>query len=321
MSRYVFYREYQSILMNVWRKAMGISWKQLKRQGITREKVLRELSVTPGFCQSLEGIITIEENDYQRLGRHVLIPRDSDLLAMLWRSRMNVTIEDLAAFPRAFTVAWPRSATAADVKLVPCLVWFGQVKYRSELVPACSWLPNGFQLDSIAEQEDSYCFHLTYGGGKAEQYQCYRVSIPERNLQQSLKSESEMVDTIGSYDNPFVRKLNNEEMHKQYVHVKMVLNLLVYATACPEAVLHGWPQEFGDSPLFRNLKPVLLASPVPRGTSGDGTHVSPITHWRNPYFRSYPIRKDGTRKKGIVAVRGGMVNAELDPETIIHVKK
>ena len=115
---------------------------------------------------------------------------------------------------------------------------------------------------------------------------------------------------------PFVQGLNEEEVHRQYVHLRLLLNLMVYATACPEAVYKGWPVEFGTAPAFHKCDPTVLGSPIPKGLDRGGTHASPIPHWRNPYFRQYPRRPDGTRKKGIVFVHGGMVNATLDPTTV-----
>ena len=41
-----------------------------------------------------------------------------------------------------------------------------------------------------------------------------------------------------------------------------------------------------------------------------------MVHLRTWYFRSYPIKKDGTRKNGVVFVRSTVVNAEVDPVTI-----
>jgi hypothetical protein len=46
-----------------------------------------------------------------------------------------------------------------------------------------------------------------------------------------------------------------------------------------------------------------------------GTHGSPIAHLRTWYFRSYPVKKDGTRKDGVVFVNATMVNADVEPVT------
>lgn len=45
---------------------------------------------------------------------------------------------------------------------------------------------------------------------------------------------------------------------------------------------------------------------------GDG----PCTHWRNPHFRRYPLRPDGTRRDGIVFVSGCVVGADMDNKTL-----
>ena len=39
-------------------------------------------------------------------------------------------------------------------------------------------------------------------------------------------------------------------------------------------------------------------------------------HWRNPHFRRYPLRPDGTRRDGIVFVSGCVVGADMDNKTL-----
>ena len=120
-------------------------------------------------------------------------------------------------------------------------------------------------------------------------------------------------------------ELTEEDHHIQYVTMRCVIHLMVYAKACPEAVISGWPEGLGSTTATRGRRPTTLASPKYSPRSME--HASPEAHLRSgcdAYFRSYPRRKDGTKKAGIYLVRGHgpvMVNAEVDPTTIKKVKK
>jgi hypothetical protein len=112
-----------------------------------------------------------------------------------------------------------------------------------------------------------------------------------------------------------VMDLEPHEVHQQYVMARLVVCLLIYMQACPEHVHSGLPEgrkerEF-SSPYFTPDWHVIGA---PSGLKGE--HASPCVHWRMWHFRSYPLRKDGTRKKGAVFVKGTMVNADVDPVTV-----
>ena len=127
MSRYLLYREYRDIFVNVWRKAKKLSKKQFKRQGWTTEQILHIIATgTSTFFQSLESIVLLEEEAYIRYGRRVFVPKDKNLLDMLWRSKMDIRVEDLESFHRCFTVSWPRNTVIDGVELSACLVWFGK---------------------------------------------------------------------------------------------------------------------------------------------------------------------------------------------------
>jgi len=97
--------------------------------------------------------------------------------------------------------------------------------------------------------------------------------------------------------------------------IKSVVHLSVYMTAYPDSVADGYPEMI-------NRYEVPIGKPRPHVIGGRHfarTHDSPRGHWRSWHFRSYPRKKDGTKKAGLVSVRGTMVNPRETPHTVKEV--
>ena len=91
--------------------------------------------------------------------------------------------------------------------------------------------------------------------------------------------------------------------------------MLVYMQACPDKVQDGLPAglKLHEAVAHKSMR---LRSYTVQMTEASGTHKSPKAHWRHWHFRSYPIRKDGERRKGAVFVSGGWVNPPEQAETV-----
>jgi hypothetical protein len=326
MARFEFYRELREHMGYVLRKTSGVSKKKLRKAGAdpvsTAMKMFFEM---PQSGMTLDAAILSDEEDYICQGRRVYIPQNKALVEMLWRSKMDVELADLDSFPRCFSVAWPQHTVIDGVELPGCLVWFGRQREREELAKLMEkWIGMPTKLVSGGGYQtppDEYGFHLVFGEGSGVDRWYMRVSIPQSWLSECLRSVENLQDKLGDYKSPYVNTLTPEERHRQFVLTKSVINLMVYATACPEAISSGWPEGVGSSPNTRGRMPTTLASPLPKNFEHQGgTHASPEPHFRNPHFRRYPLR-NGKRKKGIVFVSGCLVNAEIDPKTVIQVGK
>jgi len=330
MAKYNFYPELRENLAVVLRKAAGVSRKKLKRMGVDPvSAAMRFFFQDPLAYGTIDGAVLMDEEDYINLGRRVFVPEDGGLVEMLWRSKMNVDPEDLGGFPRGFSIAWPAGTVIDGVELPGCLVWFGDQRDRTRVAELMDkWTPFPYapptQEELGAHPEwwaEGQGFHLSFADGEAREKRAYvRLSLPPEWLSECLRSEDEL-GAIGSFKGFAAQELTREDVHRQYVVTRCAVNLMVYATACPEAVVPGWPATVGASPNTRGRMPLTLASPAGKERRG-GAHASPEAHLRAgraPYFRSYPRRKDGSKKKGIYLVRGHgpvMVNAEVDPSTI-----
>ena len=319
MAKYEFYRELREYMGHVLRKAKGLSKKAAKKIDPVGE-AMKLFFEDPRSGLTLDAAVLADEEDFIRLGRRVYLPQNKELVEMLWRSNMDVTLSDIEHFPRCFSVAWPKGTVIDGVELSGCLVWFGKHKERDEIAELMEeWTGQKTKMirtgDYIGD-DDEYSFHLVFAEGNNFERYYMRVSMPEAWLAECLKSADDLENKLGDYDSPMVLSLTKEETHKQYVLVRSVINMMVYATACPDAVQMDWPEGVGSSPQTRGRKPLTLASPIPKEYQRKGgTHASPEPHFRNPHFRRYPMR-NGSRKPGIVFVSGCLVNAELEPTTI-----
>ena len=145
----------------------------------------------------------------------------------------------------------------------------------------------------------------------------YRASIPDDQFQSGMTSVEEF-EKFRKYDSPNligVIPLKPEEMHVQYVTMRLAVRMLIYMRACPEHVRSGYPGNKNRKAFesrWTEIGPHVVVSPH---SLMHGTHGSPIAHLRTWYFRSYPVKKDGTRKDGVVFVNATMVNADVEPVT------
>lgn len=246
----------------------------------------------------------------------MFVPQDGGLIDMVWRSKMDVGLSDLGGFPRCFSVAWPSGTVVDGVGLRGCLVWFGRHKERDEVMSMMERWMGKVEEVRVGHRvpSDDYELHVSYPDGEGLSKWYVRASMPHEWLEDCLKSEGDLKNRLGNYASPMSIELDEDEVHKQYVTLRCVVNLMVYASACPEAVVEGWPGGVSPGGPAKGKSPLFLKSPLQRVSRG-GSHASPEPHFRNPHFRRYPIR-NGERRKGIVFVSGCMVNAEMEPKTV-----
>ena len=173
----------------------------------------------------------------------------------------------------------------------------------AEFPPAFSFAwPKGTDLPSplIRFNQKDMVIHMVYPINFGMKRSYIRFSADRDKIMSGLVSGEpyNMRNTV---------PINEEERKTQQALFKLVLGMLVYMTAMPDKICDGWPVGVGSTKITRrNI-----------ATTIGGTHCSPESHWRNAHFRSYPVRKNGERKNGIVFVRGTVVNMNADPKTVL----
>jgi hypothetical protein len=299
------------------------------------EFVIRQMMDMPSPTKLMDHNIMVDEEMYVRDGCRMVFPESLALLEMLWRANMDVDMSDIdwSLLPPVFSIAWPSGVIDGE-ELRGCLVAVVTPNERHrEAVKAVrkyvdSHTPEGAKLSEIVnladpKRGDERGFYLTHlAPDEHTDEAVYRCMIPEEDLKKCIGTEEEFDSVMRDYNDVDRRRLeilgfslDPKEGRAQYVMARLVIRLLVYMQACPDMVHEGYPTRKGEnnyrSTFSGAVKGKIIG--VPEGLARE--HASPSTHWRQWHFRTYPRRKDGTKRKGIVAVRGTIVNADVDPVT------
>jgi hypothetical protein len=326
---YKIYKTIKSNMLSAFKRSARTSGtkamkKQMRAPGFADE-IIREMFRNPAIYQTLDAAIMMDEFGWQDRGGEILFPDSQLLLEMLWRSKMKVELDSLAEFPLSFVVSWPEETVINGKELPPVLVTYMSFNDRNRVFEKFrdKYLQNSTERaldDGVDPDEKS--LHIVYldedQRGPNGEPMYVRCSIKSSDVQALLKS-SDVLHDVGSYgDYAMMYKLTDEEVELQWTIARMVLNLLVYMQACPDTVVPGWPDKVKERNFTTKHNPQAKATFI---GCPQGTHASPDAHWRNAHFRSYPKRKDGSRQQGVVFVSGCIVNADVDPYTVLKSKK
>jgi len=316
------YRVYESVRGEIYRLARKTVSKEERRRSGFVDRLVTEYMAIPGSNRTLDAATLADETDWLDAGCRTYFPESEALVQVLWRSRMDVTLEDLdlPSFPRAFAAAWPDCEVDGS-GLAGCLAWWGRAADRLESMRKFGSRYMGGPARAIGGFEDpeQLALHVSYRGSEKMMglSPTLRCSVPSKHLRACLASDEGFRTSLGMYRSPELvgaMDLTEAEVKQQYVVVRSLIHLMVYLKARPEAVREGWP----DGRNQRDLAPVWLKSPRPSVVTCPGLERdSPSAHWRTWHFRTYPTKRDGTKRTGLVSVRGTMVNAELkEPRTV-----
>jgi len=311
-------------------KMMRGADKQMKR--IMRapgwsDEVMKRSFELPSVSKTIDAAVLLDEFQWEKRGSSILFPESTDLCEMLWRAKMNIKQDSLEEFPESFVVSWPRNTVVNGYTLPPIMVTWCSFNDRNDIF---SQFKNKYlnPLTGRSSQDgysrDMKILHMTYSlphDGPEGGNMYFRSSVPHARVTEVLESNKVMYD-IGVYsDNGMTSDdLKGDEVDLQWTLERLVLHLLVYMQACPDAVKPGWPDNVKERHFRKKNSPTPKPTKIGGPKMPKGTHAGPIPHWRDAHARSYPIRKDGTRKKGVIWVCGCVVAAKVDPTTIVEVE-
>lgn len=264
------------------------------------------------------------ETDWVDLKAPTYFPESPEMLEMLWRAKMDVRTEDLGLdeFPRAFSIAWPDCEIAGQ-RLKGCLVWWGSTKDRASLIDRFDkriFGKTGVTTYLPQDGDDSRSMHIYYMDDCPDsptKEALYRVKVEGSRLAEWLSSAEEFEKRGKEFGtSPLVYSLTEGESERTYVMSRLAVRLMAYMRACPGKVREGFPEGKGAREFETRwvaTKPMVVGQPA--GMLGG--HGSPVAHWRTWHFRSYPVKKDGTKKAGLVFIDGTVVGSEVDPATVV----
>lgn len=276
------------------------------------------IKAMPKLTQTLDFAVMLDEFAAIEGGQIMAFMESKELVDMLWSAKMDVDLEDidLSVLPRGFMVSWP-DMEVDGVKLRGCSVWVGRIAERDRSTRRYTrkYLGDELSVKYDADRDPtelamSICY--TKESSVAPVY--VRCTVPQRMIKEVISSEDGM-KSLGDYDSNLlgIIKLSDEDVKEQYVMAKLVIRMLAYITACPQFVVDGFPRgQKARNYSSRNLgkrSGIVVSYPRPQG-------ISKKAHWRGCHIRSYPKRKDGSKKPGVVFVEGTMVNSDVEPVTV-----
>lgn len=290
------------------------------------DNVIRENDVSK---ESTCGIFKIEEALINN-GNKMIFSGNSDLLHMLWNAKMDLDISDIK-FPESFRISWPDDFSINGLKPFPCCVCFQDATKHANLeksfirkyIPPELVLPGTKEKIEYFEKMEKHHKILSVAYFYNDNSLNYVVKpiVSNYDLNDFLSSETQMTSRLKILEGRTLCN-DNDRHYRFHLTLKLIFRLMVYATACPEAVIDGFPKGVDDFAVSggwtKKHTPVYFRMP---SVGRDGT--IPTLHKRRWHFRQYPIKKDNTRTPGVVLVKECWVNAnvdpKVDPKTVINV--
>jgi len=300
------------------RRTFGKSLKKVSRTKVAEWglQTVHQLAAS-----DMERLVYMEEWDWMKRGSHIYFPVPGLITALL-KSKMDVEVDDFDLPSHPFIVAIPETDKEENLLLAPFMVHYANGLERRDIAAEYAKIIDApLELErnrEVAIEEKR--MHVTAQTGTLPGlgYVQQRIVAPMSLIEVVLRSAREGEDEIEAINRVGLNKRlksalfksTDEEARMQFAQVKLAIHLGIYMQAFPEAIRDGFPTEFKERDGFR---------PTPRTLGethfGTGTHRSPNVHWRTWHFRSYPRRRDGSKRPGKIFI-GGSVVGRGTPHTI-----
>lgn len=312
MGGYSVYRTMKSWWLSKVRreaKASGIPKKQRSDKRLFQ--ILVERTAVSAEGKTSDGRVSmVDEYHWERNGSRVFFPESAELLNMLWRAKMDVLPDDLE-FPSVFSLAWPSGFSINGVEVPPCIVYWESPRRYTSIASAfsrehgeddsvCMWSDS----ETLKAHADESMFHIFLWRNEDGGPTSGRVTLSKDGLREYLRTEGGSVGFDSQCD--------------VYIASRLAVALIVYLNAEKSALVPGWPSDVSRRKLKHEGIKCGEGSIIAAPKCPNGEHGSPCAHYRRWHFRRYPLKSDGTRTAGVVFVRDTMVNAEIDPSTVLE---
>jgi hypothetical protein len=232
------------------------------------------------------------ELSWYNFGRRAVVVTTEGLMDILTHVNMDdVRMGDVISWdgeaPEPFMLIIPKcKGESGEREVQECLVAFD----NSE--PATEAMIVGNDKTTRVVKLDPTCnkrIHISLWGDKAEGYAFFY-----------FKEEK----TVGSTIEMSRGDVDEKDCGYLLKTARFVMAVLAYMKACPEKVVKG--VRFLDDDNHMSFSFSKLTEPDRVDTSvdgrGEGSHKAP--HFRKWHLRRYPVRKDGTRREGLLLIHG-----------------
>ena len=254
----------------------------------------------------------LDEIAWDESGRTIYFPMPG-LVESLYRANIKIDDQDFVLPAKSFAVSIPKGTTVGGIPVRAFLASSGTHEERRLDAERLS-RRTGIKVDlEFAGADVGPCIHIsTVVPRTAAGVEMFRFSSPQSMVREILQAQGEIgeadaVRLFGTYAQAI--PLTDQEAKECFVILKTLVHLAVYMRSFPGSIREGYPEQFSHDCRIDGC-PATVG-----GEHFGGTHASPHGHWRTWHFRSFPSKKDGTKKPGLVHVSEAWVGAET-PKTV-----
>jgi hypothetical protein len=294
--RYTPYKPFTEDAIKHLRKARNISHSRYTKERKTLRpqllgQILSNLAKEPKNRETAQYVDCVMDEFHMDSEKGVSYFLDTEqLVEILHSTKVCVDIEVMERFPKIFTLYIPQTPTAPPVTLLVSWDSFqGRQKVIEKMSKYSQFNMRYADMDGCADTDSKVLAVWFRKEGKSH---CERLGI----------------DIIRGYLS------GDMSIDPEWDYMRLAIHTMLYIQACPEAVTDGMPAlTCRRLKLKGNRKVVKIGLPKRFEKTA---RLSPSLHWRTPHLRSYPRRRDGTKREGVVFIGGCWVNPSGNDKTV-----
>jgi hypothetical protein len=294
----------------------------------TIDEIVRQMTAYDRqTAMQIEHLTLLDELCWRMDGRDMLFP-SRGLVESLLSSKFDIDPEIFEVPFRVFSVSVPRDMRWKGSELRPFIVTYNNAVQRQA---AYDKLYRRYGIDPIAidsDQPETVCMRVTMttpvvvNGEKRRAIN--RSSFTPDMMKDILSSAtregaspSEAMEIAGMMKKIRCSSLTESERNEMYWVYKLAVGLSLFIQSFPKSMVDGLPKDYTVSTgkLPKGVRPKTVGKEIMSTDERRGSgSVGP--HYCGMYFRSYPMRKNGTREPGIVKVEPYWTGGKVTPHTV-----
>lgn len=300
------FRTYRSIIDQNYK----VHGKKLTRKDATDFLHSSMLRIDPDLG-TINTRILIDEWQWERTGRKTIFVDSATLPEMVYSIPIRGGFDHiLPRWKGIRAFAFPNGAKVNGVELPGALFSFMDGEERHRLVDR--YLETYCLEDvHLSSRDMAPAIRLS---SNVNQFS-YHTAVPLEDLNEML-SDPDWLDRHKIHDILYEVAYTEKERLIQSTVIRVVLGIIAYATAFPEALREGLPKakpkELGKIVLEKNFNPMTLTGP-------SAEHSHRAMHFRQGHFRvlaNQRFKRDENGQIRVVYVREAIVGGKLEAQTV-----
>ena len=282
----------------------------------------------PDLRLSLDGKIMSEELYWKETSRHVIFPRNTEILYKLFTSRFSLEKSSGFTTPhKNFVLAFPKGYEIDGTQAKGVLVTYMPFPDRMSEIHErfCDYLKQPMDYVAPSAYADRPVLTVAYQSPYDDEM-LYSFTVPERLIPECLSAGDpetyyEVLGAYPKYNMDF--DLDERDRRYQYTLFQLIIRLSVYAMAYDGALVDGYPDVRPKHLEPKGLKYRDTTLRMPALEKKD-----PKAHYRSWHFRQLVDERfyrgeHGNKPVGsrIVFVKDTVVGQKVEPETLKEAMK